>query len=267
LWIATTSTAVAAAAIVAVASLPFDWSTQRPATCLPYGCFCEAIRDQLVRQPANAVSALAFVFVGLLILLAFRPNDASTNPIRSQRVYTVLFGSAAMIIGIGSLLYHASLTFWAQTVDVLGMYLIVTLIIVYGMARLTSVSSSISASVYVAGNAVLLGGLIVFPEARREAFALLVVVAVGLELVARRRDVLEYRTGWFWAAVLLLVAASAVWTADITRTVCAPGSWLQGHALWHVAGAGAVWLMFQYYRSGEAPGGVGGRIPERVQHR
>lgn len=162
--------------MIAAASLPFSWSGQSPATCLPHGCFCEAISDQLVRQPANAVSALAFVFVGLLILLASRPSapnaGASGNLMRSQTVYGVLFAMASMVIGIGSLLYYASLSFWAQTVDVPGMYLIVTLIIVYGLARLSSISGAAATTIYVAGNAVLLSGLIIFPEgdARRSHY-------------------------------------------------------------------------------------------------
>jgi hypothetical protein len=221
---------------------------------MPDGCFCEAVRDQLVRQPANAVSGLAFVGIGMLILLSRRteaadPEPVASNPIRSQRIHAILLGVATLVVGIGTTLYHASLTFWAQTLDVLGMYLIATFIVVYNLGRLSALSTAAAATIYGVGNAVLLSGLIAFPQGRRFAFAALVVLAAGLEIAARRKRTPGPRANRFRAALLVLAAGFAIWVADITLAACSPYSWLQGHALWHLAGAAAVWLVFQYYYS------------------
>lgn len=170
---------------------------------------------------------------------------------QSQRIYAVLFAAASTIIGIGTMLYHASLTFWAQTIDVLGMYLVATFVVVYSLARLTALSTAAAATIYGLGNVLLLSGLVIFPQGRRVVFAALVLLALSLEIAARQRDFSSLRISLFWAAVLALAAGFAMWIVDITRAACAPHSWLQGHALWHMAGAAAVWLVFQYYMSSE----------------
>src|SRR5688572_22117478 len=84
----------------------------KPASCMPDGCFCEAIRDGVIRQPLNALSSLAFVIVGVLVVLAMRRMS--------------VFALAMAVIGFGSAFYHASLGFVGQFVDVTGMYLIAT---------------------------------------------------------------------------------------------------------------------------------------------
>ena len=44
-----------------------------------------------------------------------------------------------------------------------------------------------------------------------------------------------------------MAVAFVIWILDFTRTVCAPASWLQGHAVWHILGAAAAWYLFRYY--------------------
>jgi hypothetical protein len=66
--------AVSAAILLIVSGRPSVWNSMRPATCLPADCFCEAVRDQLVRQPVNALSGLSFVGVGLLVLFRRRSS-------------------------------------------------------------------------------------------------------------------------------------------------------------------------------------------------
>lgn len=41
--------------------------------------------------------------------------------------------------------------------------------------------------------------------------------------------------------------AFVIWILDFTRFVCAPESWVQGHAAWHILGAVAAWYLFRYY--------------------
>ena len=218
------------------------WTTWRPATCFPDHCFCEAIRDQVVRQPANTLSGAAFLAVALLVL---RSRSGSINA-----VYARLFAGACALVGAGTMFYHASLTFVGQTVDVLGMYLVATFVVLYNVSRIRYLPPRTFAAAYIGGNTVLLAGLILIPAARRYIFAALIILAVALELTARRRIPQAIGdTKAFAAALLVLLAGFAIWTLDITRLVCAPHSWLQGHALWHLAGAASTWLVFRYLQS------------------
>jgi hypothetical protein len=244
-------TVLAGIAVVALATLPSPWAGMRPATCMPADCFCEGIRDSLVRQPVNTISGLLFLPVGILILLSARtgPGAGGENLLRTRRVYSLLFGGATILVGLGTALYHASLTFVGQTVDVLGMYLLVTYLLVYNLSRLSPLPQRVVLGVYVLGNAALLGFLITVPELRRHAFAALVVAVLVSELVIRRSRRVRMRTRYLLGAVLVLAAGFLVWVIDLAGVACDPDGWIQGHAVWHLAGAGATWLVFLFYLS------------------
>jgi hypothetical protein len=227
--------------VAGVADLPSIWGGWPVATCFPDHCFCEATRDQLVRQPANAVSGAAFIGVAVLVLLA--PAGPLT------RTFRALYASAAAIIGAATIFYHASLTFAGQTADVLGMYLIVTLVLVDQLARRQAWRVHRVAATYLLGNSVLLGGLILLPQARRYVFAALVVLVIILELAGRAKRPAQVQNKLFRAAVALLLGGFVAWVLDIMRITCSPASWLQGHALWHVAGALAAWLLYRYLQT------------------
>ena len=237
---------------------PSIWDAWRPATCMPARCFCETLRPNLIRQSSNALSGLAFLPVGLLILFRARaPVTSSLQPtslIRSHPVYPAIYGTATLLIGVGTFFYHASMTFWGQTADVLGMYLIATFLVLFNISRVRSFPPARVALVYAVGNAILLAGLIVAPGARRYLFALLVLVALLFEMWARRKETAVMDARLLGAAVGILAFGFLVWILDITRTVCAPNSWVQGHAVWHVAGAMSLGLLFLYYSGSETSG-------------
>lgn len=205
----------------------------RPATCMPDGCFCEAIRDGLIKQPVNALSSLAFVVVALLVL-------------RSSKTMNV-FAFAMAVIGFGSAFYHASLSFIGQFFDVMGMYLIATYVIVFAVGRLRTLTRGQFVALYLAMNAVLAWGLWQFPAARRYAFAAVLLAGLATESLARARSAHKPDGRKLVTAVVLLTVAFIIWILDITHIVCAPESILQGHALWHILGAASSWQLFRYY--------------------
>jgi hypothetical protein len=192
-----------------------------------------------VRQPANAASGAAFLIVAVLVF-----NTARTS---NTPVYSKLFAIAVALVGVGTIFYHASLTFVGQTMDVLGMYLVATYVVLYNSARIRPMSAKAMSTAYIAGNAVLLSGLVLLPTARRYVFAALILLAIALEIMARRDPAATRGEGrLFGAALLVLLVGFGIWILDITRAVCAPHSWLQGHAIWHIAGAISTWLIFRY---------------------
>jgi hypothetical protein len=244
---------LAVVGVLALSTQPSPWADLRPATCMPDRCFCEATRDSLVRQPINTISGLLFLPVGLLILFsagaALPAGAAGENLLRSRPVYARLFGGATILVGLGTAFYHASLTFVGQTVDVLGMYLLVTFLLVYNLSRLSPQPQRVVLGLYVAGNAALLVLLVTVPELRRHVFAALVVAVLASELLIRRRRAVRMRTAYLLGGVLVLAAGFGIWVLDLTGVACDPDGWLQGHAVWHMAGAAATWLVFRFYRS------------------
>jgi hypothetical protein len=257
--LAALATLVAGGALAVFGRLPSPWEPWRPATCMPDACFCEQIRDVAVRQPSNTVSGLAFVFVALVAVLAVAPGgsravaggaDAPGAVSRQwDRGYAVIFAAAMFAVGAGSIFYHASLTFWGQTVDVLAMYLVVTFFLLVSATRRHPLSFGKAAALYLGCNAMLLWLLIALPEVRREVFALLVLLLIGSELLHRRRTTRRASGRSFLAAVGVLAAGFAIWVVDYAGIVCAPTGVVQGHAIWHVAGALSGALAYVHFRA------------------
>jgi hypothetical protein len=236
--------------LVVAARLPSPWNGWRPATCMPDACFCETVGAGLVRQPANAVSGLAFVLVALWIVAA----DASRGTPPARRNTALLFAGALAFLGMGTAFYHASLTFAGQTVDVLVMYLLVLLVGVLGLVRYGAVREGRAAVLYMASGAALLAMLLVLPHLRRPVFAGLVLGVLALEAGLRRRGSSRGGARYLAGATALLLLGFGVWILDQTGAVCAPGSPVQGHAIWHLFGAAAAGLLYLYLRSAEDGG-------------
>lgn len=213
----------------------FIWEGWRAATCMPEHCFCEAVRQSWIRQPANALSSLAFVGAGLWIL--GQPAGARVWPYRWS------FVLALLVIGLGSAFYHASLSFVGQFWDVLGMYFLAGLMLLYRVSRGRAFGLAYGLLMLVLALA-----LWFVPELRRGLFALVLLGAVGLELGYMRHKP-RIEIGWFWAGLGLFTLAFIVWILDNSRLWCAPQSWVQGHALWHLLGAVAAGLVYRYYAS------------------
>ncbi len=229
----------------------YSWRGWAPAYCQPDHCFCEALRDGPVVQPSDTYSNLGFVFVGLLVAmpaLVRKPNFRDrVNSMRDTRAYPMVFGVSTVLIGLGSIFYHASMTAWGGWFDVTGMFLLASFILLYSLSWLYPLSGRNFALVYIAANIPL--ALIAATEYGRIVFAALIIAGIGLEVAIgiRRRSQIETR--YFLAAVGSFALAYGIWLLDINGTWCAPYSWLQGHAIWHLLGAAAAWLLYLYYRS------------------
>lgn len=201
---------------------------------MPHSCFCEEIRSDGIRQPANSLSSLAFVLVAAIVLFSGWKSD---------RVKASLFALTLAIVGIGSALYHASLSFTGQFFDVLGMYLLATLALLLSVGRVRHVSTVTMVAAYAAINSLLAAILWVAPLYRRWIFAALLGAIIVTEMRNRggeRRYMIQ--------AVAVMGIAFAIWILDFTRTLCSPSSVVQGHAVWHILGALAAWLLFLHYR-------------------
>lgn len=231
----------------------------RAASCMPNACFCEAIRTDGVRQPANALSSFAFVVVAALVLIHVarrRRIDSSQalNRFASSAAFPMLFALTLIVVGVGSAYFHATLSFRGQFVDVLGMYLIATFALLYSMDRLRGFPVPALVAGYVAMNVVLAALLFWVPEIRRGVFGFLILAVLGTEWLGSRKRRGDRASRNLWIAASIMAVAFVVWTLDVTRRVCAPESWMQGHAVWHVMGAIAAWYLYRYYRDTRAEG-------------
>ncbi|WP_323799591.1 ceramidase domain-containing protein [Parasphingorhabdus sp.] len=226
-----------------------DWSGYAPASCTETRCFCEMPRaGALLLQPANSLSSFGYVFAGLLMILLARSRDwVSAFP----PLAATILGVAAIIVGIGSVLLHATLTLWGQFFDVLGMYLISGFFLVSALAKWRNIPDRRAMIYYALFCIVLVAILYALPEVRRWLFAVVLLAAILFELVLARPRRPQVRTGYYFAGLIANIVAFTIWNLDQRGQLCAPDSLLQGHAIWHLLGAIALWFAFLYYRSEE----------------
>jgi len=222
----------------------------RAASCMPHSCFCESIRSESIKQPANTFSSLAFVVVAALVLVRWTRKPSVDRP-----AYPLIYAFALIVVGLGSAYFHATLSFRGQFADVLGMYLVATFALLYSIDRLRGLSGIALASTYLAMNALLAMLLYWVPVVRRVVFALLIVAVLFVEILIRRKSGHSSATRHLWIAAAIMGFAFIIWTLDFTRVLCSPESWIQGHAIWHVLGAVAAWYLFRYYTESPSPAG------------
>lgn len=171
------------------------------------------------------------------------------NARRFSRGHAFVFGAASLLIGVGSAFYHASLTFSGQFFDVLGMFMLATLMLVYAFERIRNLRFTATIRLYLVIVLFLSVLQISLPDTRRFVFALALIIALFFEARYLKQqtpiiDVNKLRLG-----IILLAVAYLIWILDNARIVCFETSLMQGHALWHLLGAASVWLLYQYYAS------------------
>lgn len=274
------------------------------ANCLQRGnqCFCERPRDGLIRQPSNTYSNLAFTICGAVALsrgyraLASTKRKAdrksagvaagtsgetmqktigvdtqyltSTEEAREKvgEAFVIVFGLSCFILGFGSGLFHASLTFFGQVLDNAGMYVVVVACAVYSCAsvRLERPNpkslllphhrlyldwimwTTIAVAIKVWLNVTDIAGR----TPGRVYFFTLIATAFFGEVYARRVCYMRREKGklrYFFAATVTFAVSFAIWLLDHYGTICYPDSVFQGHAVWHILDGLAAYFLFSYY--------------------
>lgn len=204
--------------------------------------WCEENLCEWVTNPANTWSNLGFIFGGLLMWWLAR-----NNPTRSMRY----FGPASVIVGVTSLVYHASYTFALQFADFVGMFVFVFLLISLNQRRLGQLSAAKHLRVYAAE--VIVASALV-PVCFQIGLPIQALVAgsiawlIGQEVVLARTGRRAPSYKWWFAALGCAAAGATCSALDLTRVWCDPHDHLiQGHAMWHILMALSLLCMYRFY--------------------
>ena len=235
------------AVLLLLSALGPEWSIYAPATCTATRCFCELPRSgSLIVQPANSWSSYGYTFAGFLMIIVSQSRNWDSG---FHKMAAAAFGLTAIFVGLGSVLLHATLTRWGQFFDVMGMYLTSGFMLVSAVARWRNLSGRNAVLFYLGFVGSLLAVLYLVPEIRRSLFAVVLIVAILLELTFARPRRPGVKTVYYAMGIATKAVAFTIWNLDQHGLVCAPHSLFQGHALWHLLGATSLWLTFLYYRS------------------
>lgn len=224
---------------------------------LPEGCpwsgftppnvdWCERELCAIVTNPANTWSNLAYIAFGVAMVALARRAD------RSAAAELRLFGPASIAVGVFSLVYHASYTFFLQIFDFVGMFAFCFVPITLNAIRLGQIAPPRRWAFYAAG---VLGMTALVPLGFFAGFPIqalifvLIVAIVAQEWALRRRGAGARSYRWYLVALALISAGASFSALDVTRVFCDPANhWLQGHAIWHVLSAASLLALFLFYR-------------------
>jgi len=224
----------------------------KPATCLPNNCFCELNRTGNIIQPINTWSSAAFLLIGTLIislaLWDIKQADKN-NRLKNSPFYGIIFGILVIFVGLGSIYYHARLTYLGQFFDNFGMFLITTAIFFYGIQYVYKIKPAFLLLEFFMTNLFLSAAQFYYPVTRRYLFALSVVLVLIVEYFTGKRRDIDRDSRFIYGAVGAMAIGFLIWILDITKILCNPVSLLQGHAVWHILTALAAGLIYLYYRS------------------
>ena len=220
------------------------WSTLSELR-LPNVDWCELQRCSWVVEPANTWSNLAYVLVGVALLIVAR--SSSSPHLRS-------FAPAAFLVGLASGIYHASYTFVLQILDFAGMYLFLYLLITLNLRRLGRLGGGRWRARFwqlVLGTTLFTVALDFLEVPIQGIVLVLIIVLVASEVALWRRG--RDAALHFFGLAMGLISAGAVFSLlDVTRIWCDPAHpFLQGHAIWHVLSALCLFAAYFHYRQFE----------------
>lgn len=224
------------------------WNQMQAAHCMPH-CWCEAVRwDSLIRQPANVWSNFSMFAVAVVVLWLSR-RKSPQNLLTANPSYSRLYAFGLTLTGLGSMFFHASLTHIGQWVDLIGMYFLATVLYLYNYSRLRALPTRTLLLLYVASVTFFTLLMYFVPQANDILFGVLILVFVFFVIFTQRKLKTKVR-GWFIVfAVVSYYSGSTFWILDKQLKLCAPDSWLQGHAVWHILAALATLFVYLFFRS------------------
>ena len=80
--------------------------------------WCERISDGYFREPANALSNIGFILTGIfMVYILSREEVTGQNFFIGFTSISVLYASASIFLGPGSLMMHGTHTEWGQWID------------------------------------------------------------------------------------------------------------------------------------------------------
>lgn len=235
---------------VSQAPAPQAWASWPADFCRTQNCYCEPMQlDRWVAQPLATYSNLGFVAVGVLVLVLTLWRPSAPPRWFSQPTYGLLYGSALICTGLFSFFYHASLTRVGDFLDLMGMYLFTSFLMLFNINRVRPMTPMNFGLVYGTINAALAIGLRVAYSFQQIYFVILIGGLLIAEVLAGRGEAAADRR-WLAVALGVFVLGAIVWVLDSNGGLpCNPDALYSWHAVWHLSAAGAAGLMYGYYRT------------------
>jgi hypothetical protein len=199
---------------------------------------CQQYGDGFLGQPANAVTSVAFVVAGIGILVAGQRSgiQRDTPVLGQQRVVFALLVSG---IGVGSFIQHGPHPDWQAYAHDLPLAAVLAFAATDAASDLTG--RRLSPAWWLVPTVAMVPVVAYGATASTIVQAVMASTAIGLNLMRARLHPALRRT--LNVALLTLAAGSLIGTLTDRTPLCQADSILQGHAVWHMLAAAALWRL------------------------
>ncbi|MBX4205225.1 MAG: ceramidase [Candidatus Doudnabacteria bacterium] len=196
--------------------------------------FCEKAGNGIIKRPFYALSNLAYILTGLIIL-------------SKKTRYSKAFGYTAITIGLLSFAYDASYTYLSQLLDLVGMLVFVNLLIYLSVKRLFNIRTTKIILIQLALVTLGLFAIIFFQSFSGEfVFGIFISFLILLEFLLWRANKTENIVLWMTGLGMFLLGF-IIWLPDAIGLWCDPKNIINGRSLFHVLTSSTIYLLYRYY--------------------
>jgi len=232
--------------------------------------------QQVIRTRANTWSNLIYVLIGLYAVSAAwddsrQQSTERTGYLVENPAMSLLFGVACCYLGIGSGVFHASLTRWGQQLDVAAMYSPLLVLIAISLGRwwpsigIVDFWKSAPSWPILAGVVFTLSVLFYqykWAMSSLQVMTTLILIVGSCVVLDQFSRTYRMQLGWIGLAILSLIGGITCREMDLAGRFSPSNSWFQGHAFWHLLTGLSLASALAYQRS-EKPAAVKSLLLER----
>ncbi len=194
---------------------------------------CTDTLTNIPAQPANTYSNILYLLAGLAALL------------RRRKLASVTFATACVILFVGSSWFHALISESGQLADVIGMYCVFSFLASYAVVTTQNLHQRYWLATLLAILVAVPLSLFANRLSSTPVLIITVLIVAGNIILAL---ICKKQSGKKALVILgLFILAFLFRQLDVTGTLCNPGSWFQGHAVWHVLCGIGIYTVFRFF--------------------
>lgn len=207
--------------------------------------FCETNSSNVISQPLNTWTNLAYIFVGAILLFVVK---------REKVPFLKIFAFLPILIGIFSFSLHATNTFWGGSLDLASMFLFSSLLLTNNLNRLGVVKHNKFVLWYVLINISFLlphflSIFILGKDLGTQFFGLQLSMVIVSEIYLIFHEKYKTEIHDLLISLTLFGIAVSIWLFDYFKVWCDEDSFhvINGHGIWHILTALSFVPLYFYY--------------------
>jgi len=216
----------------------FDfYNNFRPAPSYP-NCFCEQIENGIIAQTSNTLSLIPVILFGVYLIIKHKDR---------KNIFPFLIGLSTVILGIGSMLLHATITYFGAMADWLGMYMTVFTLMLWSINNTKHFSRYKNIAFLTMLTIIFMTVSYHYMFLGRIIFALALLITMSLEIYTLKCNILARKNlKYFITSIILMLISYFIHQLDERRIICNPVSIVQLHSIWHILIIPIIYFFYKY---------------------